>query len=61
MEALQHKYNQQKAPMEDMHLTAKIEVQLVGTEKLQRQRGGIDKLREVALLDARISSMVSSS
>ena len=33
-------------------------VQLVGMEKLRQQRGGIDMLREVALLDAFISSAV---
>ena len=36
-------------------------VELVGMEKLRRQRGGVDRVQEVALLDAGISSAVSAT
>ena len=35
-------------------------VELVGMEKLRRQRGGVDRVLEVALLEAGISSAVSA-
>ncbi len=38
-----------------------MRVQLVGMEKLRRQRGGVDRVQEVALMDRGISSAVSTT
>ena len=66
LEALERKYNPWSGADRsglhseaDMRLDDKVTVQLVGMAKLQHQRGGIERLEEVSLIDASISSIVS--
>jgi hypothetical protein len=61
LQALLRKYGNEQEFYQDTGMRIhRVKVQLVGMDKLRRQRGGVDKVQEVALLDAGISSAVSS-
>ena len=58
-EALKDKYDLgSRGDHVTMELDQRVKVELVGMAKLRRQRGGIDRLQEVSLIDAGISSAV---
>ena len=65
LSALQNKYGERETgkahDSEEILLNGRVKLELVGAEKLQRQRGGIEKLEEVTLIDCNISSVVSRS
>lgn len=61
-EALQMKYETEaREDQVTMELDQRVRVELVGMAKLRQQRGGVDKLQEVSLIEAAVSSAVSCS
>lgn len=60
LEALKKKYEGklEEDEQSDLKIDRHVRVQLVGMAKLREQRGGIERLQEVSLQDAAISSAV---
>lgn len=62
LDALSRKYaesdDSDSLASQNTRIGGNVKVQLVGVRKLQIQRGGIERLQEIALLDAQVSSVV---
>lgn len=63
LEAMKEKYENEDFELrgddENLQLNGKVKFELVGMKKMREQRGGIEKLEDVSLIDSCISSAVS--